>query len=352
MNALLKHQIDKYLSNKNVSNEDLMAFIDAVNTSYDNFDDQYQLQQRATAISSQELIEANNQLKKETQLQRNIIDQLNTAIEAINSSAQTENKKENKENTLNLNPQQLAEFINKQTNEISHINKQREKLMNELESQNEELDNYAYLVSHDLKSPLRSIDALTSWLKQESDDSKAGNNSENLKLIRDNVEKMDNLISGILNYSTINKKQSQVYQLETKAIIDEILAETQIPEHILIKIAPDMPTINGDKFRIKQLFKNLIDNAIKYNNKKQGLLEIGNAKQPNHWQFYVKDNGVGIDKQYFDKIFKPFQKLENNSTATGIGLSIAKKIVLAYEGKIWVESAINIGTTIHFTIKK
>ena len=349
MNSLLKHQVKQYLSSKNVSNDDLMSFIDAVNRSYDNFDDQYVLQQRALAISSDELSIANEKLKQETLVQRNLIDKLNGILETLRFHELPGYKKSE---ALNLDGVKLAEFIDKQTQEIMSMNAQREKLMGELEAQNEELSDYAYLVSHDLKSPLRSIDTLTAWLNPEEEGVETGDKSEHLKLIRDNVEKMDNLINGILNYSTINKKNTQICDLDVNIVISEIFNATTVPEHIEVKLPAKFPIILADKFRIKQLFQSLIDNAIKFNDKAKGLLEIGFSEEANHWQFYVKDNGKGIDKAYFDKIFKPFQKLENNPSATGIGLSIAKKIVTAYDGKIWVNSKLSDGSTFYFTIKK
>ncbi|TXE14983.1 two-component sensor histidine kinase [Seonamhaeicola algicola] len=352
MNSLLKHQVKKYLSNKNVSNEDLMAFLDAVNRSYDNFDEQILMQQRAMEISSEELFEANKNLKKETEIQSNLIDKLNKVIETLNFTGPLETSKNTQQSTANLDGIKLAEFIEKQTQEIVEMNKQREKLMGELERQNEELSNYAYLVSHDLKSPLRSIDALTTWLNEETNGSETNNKAQNLQLIRANVERMDNLITGILNYSTVNKTDSQIGIINTNTFVKDIVNDLSIPSHITIKIVDKLPEIEADKPRIRQLFESLIGNAIKYIDKEKGFIEIGVKEEGLHWQFYVKDNGKGIEKAYFDKIFKPFQKLENNTNATGIGLSISKKIVNAYGGKIWLNSTLGEGTTFYFTLKK
>ncbi|WP_248722635.1 ATP-binding protein [Seonamhaeicola sp. ML3] len=353
MNSLLKNQVKRFLSSKNVSNEDLMAFLDAVNNSYNKFDEQYLIQQRALLVSSDELNEANKVLRHESNIQSALIDKLNKVVESLNFGEMSkEAKASQKMAPENLDGLSLAEFIDKQTQEIVEMNKQREKLMGELERQNEELSNYAYLVSHDLKSPLRSIDALTAWLNEEAETNKKENTSENLKLIRDNVEKMDNLITGILDYSTVNKNESLTSVINLESYIKEIINSISIPEHIDIKVLNALPKINADKPRIKQLFENLIDNAIKYNDKEKGFIEIGVEEETMHWKFHIRDNGKGIEKDYFDKIFKPFQKLENNPNATGIGLSIAKKIINAYGGKIWLESKLGIGTTFYFTIKK
>ena len=125
----------------------------------------------------------------------------------------------------------------------------------------------------------------------------------------------------------------------------------RLPEGFKTIIHP-LPKIQGDKSRLLQLFQNLIENAIKYNDKKNGFLEIGCEDIGSHWKFYIKDNGQGIEEKYFDKIFETFQKLENTVESTGIGLSIAKKIVEIYGGEIWLNSKINEGTTFYFTLQK
>lgn len=349
MNSLLKHQVKKYLSSKNVSNEDLMAFIDAVNRSYDNFDEQYLLQQRAMLISSEELSDSNKRLQNESKIQSNLIDKLNNVIESLKIHEMPGHKNAG---TSNMDGLKLAEFIDKQTNEIIEMNKQREKLLKELESQNQELSDYAYLVSHDLKSPLRSIDTLTAWINQEAEEKNTENTSEKLKLIRDNVEKMDNLIGGILNYSTINKNEHQTGDIDVNIVLKEVLSSISLPENISVNLPSDFPIVKADKPRLKELFLNLIDNAIKFNDKENGVVEIGFEDESNSWKFYVKDNGKGIERAYFDKIFKPFQKLSSSSNSIGMGLSLAKKIVLAYKGKLWLESELGRGSVFYFTIPK
>ncbi|WP_299120328.1 ATP-binding protein [uncultured Winogradskyella sp.] len=229
--------------------------------------------------------------------------------------------------------------------------KRQQVLLNNLELRNQELSDYAHMVSHDLKSPLRSIDTLTTWLKDDYGDKFDENGNSNIKLIRNNVEKMDTLINGILEYSTIGKNRTEVYDVDTNKLIDDILDIIQIPENITV-IKNDLPIIKGDKYRLQQLFQNLIGNAISYNDKDHGSVEIGFSDKNKFWEFYIIDNGKGIDNKYFDKIFKTFEKLENNLESTGIGLSIVKKIVDLYGGKIWLTSKLNEGTTFYFTLKK
>ena len=125
-----------------------------------------------------------------------------------------------------------------------------------------------------------------------------------------------------------------------------------IPEKLTITILSNLPMVKGDKTKFQQLFQNLIGNAIKFNKKENGTVEIDCIEKDSFYQFSVKDNGIGIEKKYHDKIFKIFHSLNKNKESTGIGLSIVKKIVNLYDGEIWLESSLNVGSTFYFTLKK
>lgn len=349
MNSLLKRQIRKYLHNNIKNQEELAPFLDAINRSYENFNEQFNMLQRATSISSGELFNANSQLKKESSSQKEIIEKLNKVVDAL-KFYDLENK--DAQDNIELDGSKLVDFIENQTKEIIEINKQRDILLNNLEKQNQELGDYAHMVSHDLKSPLRAIESLTTWLKEDYEHIIDLKGKETINHIKNNVEKMDALVNGILEYSTIGKTESDVFNINLNTILNEILETVYCPENIEIKVS-NLPTIKGNKHRLKQLFQNIIDNSIKYNDKKQGVIEIGFEDfSTTHWQFHIKDNGKGIDKKYFEKIFMTFKKLENNVDSSGIGLSIVKKIVDLYEGEIWLNSEIDKGTTFYFTLKK
>ena len=348
MNSLLKRQIRKYLTEELKNSESLTDFINAVDKSYDNFDEQSAMIQRAMAISSDELFAANRRLQEEAEEQKKLIAKLKSVIDTLKFyNLKDENEKEGVE----LSGEKLIDFIDNQTKEIVEINKQKEELLNELAHQNEELSDYAHMVSHDLKSPLRSIDTLTAWLKEDYNDLFDENGKSTLTLIRNNVEKMDTLIKGILEYSAIGQNKTEIYNVNLNKLIDSITSAIGIPEHIHLT-KHKLPTVQGDKFRLQQLFQNLLSNAIKYNDKKRGEIEIGVEDKKRYWQFFVKDNGKGIEEAYFNKIFETFEKLENNEQSSGIGLSIVKKIVDLYGGKVWLTSKISHGSTFYFTLKK
>ncbi|ALJ06476.1 histidine kinase [Pseudalgibacter alginicilyticus] len=348
MNSLLKRQVRKYLNTESM-NPNMELFIDSVNKSYNNYDEHFAMLQRAMSISSEELFTANQKLQNEAKEQQEVIDKLKNVINTLKVYELPEGINANETELTGLH---LVNFLDSQTKDIIEINAQREKVLQKLAEQNQELSDYAHMVSHDLKSPLRSIYTLTTWLKDDYKDKIDANGHESLDLIRNNVEKMDNLISGILDYTTINKNKSEFYDVDIDKLIDDILETIEIPNTISIKKASQLPVINGDKYRLQQLFQNMIDNAIKYNDKENGFIEIGFKNQTDFWEFYVKDNGKGIDAAYFEKIFKTFGKLENNSKSTGIGLSIVKKIIDIYGGKVWLESELGKGTTFYFTLKK
>jgi signal transduction histidine kinase len=298
MNHLLKCQIREYLGEDLAAQKDLEKFIKVIEKTYNSYEEQIITVQQAMTNSSQ-----------------------------------------------------LIEYINEQTKNIVDINKHREQLVKDLTNQNQELNDYAHIVSHDLKSPLRSIDALVSWLQDDYKDKIDEQGVKNINLIRSNVEKMDALISGILEYSSISKTKTENYDVDLNLLLEDILSDLNIPKHINITYNK-LPSIEGDKYRLKQIFQNLIHNAIKFNDKNKGLVIINSEELDDYWKFSIEDNGKGIEEVYFEQIFKAFSKLENDSTSTGIGLSIVKKIIDLYDGRIWVKSEIKKGSTFYFIIKK
>ncbi len=347
MNSLLKRQIRKFLPKEFQSNSKLDNFLDAINRSYTTSEEQFTMLQRATTISSEELFTANQKLKEESDSQKKIIDKLKNLIDTLKFYDLEEDQLLESSDSL-----KLVDFIDNQTKEIIKINKQKDKLVESLERQNQELNDYAHMVSHDLKSPLQSIDALTTWVIDDYSEVLDASGKETLELIRDNVEKMDTLVKGILQYSTIDKIEKELYDVSLNILVNNIINNLDQTENVSFIIPNKLPIIKGDNYRLEQLFSHLINNAIKFNDKKQINIEIGFTEENNYWKFYIKDNGKGIEKKYFDKIFVAFQKLEDNYQSSGIGLSIVKKIVELYKGEIYLQSILNEGSTFYFSIKK
>lgn len=231
--------------------------------------------------------------------------------------------------------------------------KEKDNILLQLEKNNEELKSFAHIVSHDLKSPLRSMAALVSWIKEDNTNTFDKETNTNCDLILAKIDKMDALINGILKYSSIDKINNTREKINLNTLVYEIVENIYIPNNIKIVINTKLPCIAiGDKFRFKQLFQNLISNAIKYNDKEKGKIIIDVQKKQGTHVYSITDNGIGIEKKYHNKIFKVFETLGKTSdNSTGIGLSIVKKIIDMYNGKIWIESKVNHGTTFFFAFK-
>jgi len=229
---------------------------------------------------------------------------------------------------------------------------QKEQLMADLEQSNKSLQEYAHIVSHDLKSPLRSISALSTWLYEDYKEILDENGVSQLGLMQEKVEAMDKLIDGILKYSTVSSDTIENTQVDVNEVVKEITDIIFIPEHVQVTVVKELPTIFADKTKIHQLFQNFLSNAVVHIENPVGLVKIDCEESATHWQFSIADNGVGIPKEYHEKIFKIFQSVGNKERSTGIGLSIVKKIIDLYEGKVWLDSEPDKGTTFYFTLKK
>ena len=254
------------------------------------------------------------------------------------------------ESVANLVVLQFKSALNLRERNKSDI-KNRE-LLKKLKKSNEELQEYAHIVSHDLKSPLRSIAALTSWIKTDNIAAFDEVSLQNFEDLEMTLQNMDNLISDVLKFASLNAKPTEYKPIDLDLLVRNLINVLYVPENISINILNKLPIVKGDKIRFQQLFQNLIDNAIKFSNKEKGFINIDFKDYNSFYKFSVKDNGIGIQEKHFENIFKIFQSLEKAKNSSGIGLSMVKKIVNIYKGEIWLESKIEKGTTFYFTIKK
>lgn len=245
-----------------------------------------------------------------------------------------------------------AQGIVRDVTELKTLEIQKEKLLKKLEKSNDELQEYAHIVSHDLKSPLRSIDALVNWIKDDNKDKLDEVSLQNFKLIETTLEKMEQLISDVLSYSSVGTNESEKVNVNLDEVITDLIEIMYKPDHVTVEVLNKLPTLKGDKTKLQQLFQNLISNAIKFIDKEKGFVKINVENLQTHYQFSIADNGMGIEKKFHDKIFKIFHSLNKSKDSTGIGLSIVKKIIDLHEGEIWLESEPGKGTTFFFTLKK
>ncbi|CAM1356577.1 PAS domain-containing sensor histidine kinase [Tenacibaculum halocynthiae] len=254
------------------------------------------------------------------------------------------------ETIANLAATQLKNALNLQLRIEADI--ENKALLKSLTKSNQELKDFAHVVSHDLKSPLRSMNALASWIKEENAKTTNQVIDDDINLLLKKIDKMEHLINGILKYASIDQVKSTKQKTDLHNLVKDIIDTIYIPKNIKINILNKLPKLEVEKFRIYQLFQNLISNAVKYNDKQEGIINITCKEEEETWLFSVQDNGIGISDKYHKKIFEIFQTLEKSEDSTGVGLSIVKKIVDIYEGKIWLTSKINEGTVFYFTLPK
>lgn len=231
---------------------------------------------------------------------------------------------------------------------------EEQKLTAQLRKTNQALEEFAYVVSHDLKAPLRAVERLSSWISEDCADKIDDKSKENLALLRQRIIFMSNLIDGILEYSRAGRVDLDVSMVNTKALLQELIGNINPDGKFNIHLADDLPCIKTAKIPLTQVFSNLISNSIKHHHQTTGTIEIGVRDLGNSYEFFVADDGPGIEPEYHDKVFMIFQTLQSKDVlkTSGIGLSIVKKIVELQGGKISVGSVKGRGATFQFTWPK
>jgi light-regulated signal transduction histidine kinase (bacteriophytochrome) len=227
-------------------------------------------------------------------------------------------------------------------------------LLREIKGANEELKNFAYVVSHDLKAPLRAISSLADWISTDYADKFDSEGKEQMRLLINRVHRMDGLINGILLYSRVGRVKETIAAVDIDRLVHDVIHSLLPPGNISITVAGTLPMVMTEPTRIQQVFQNLISNAIKYMDKPNGKISISCVAEGKFWKFSVADNGPGIRQQHFEKIFQLFQTLapRDRIESTGVGLALVKKIVEMYGGEIWVESVVGEGSTFVFTLPR
>ncbi len=228
----------------------------------------------------------------------------------------------------------------------------------EIKKQNQELDEFAYVVSHDLKEPLAGISFISNLLVDEYYNSFDETGKTYIASLIDFSKRLGALIDALLDLSRIGRITNQLERVDLQEVLFNVkqnLSHRLNRDEVEFLVPRTVPYVYGDKTRIEQVFFNLVGNAIKFNDKPRPRVEIGYAEYSGEqWQFYVRDNGIGIESEYFEKIFKIFERLQPREEyeGNGAGLTIVKKIVEHHGGKVWLESVLDEGTTFYFTLPK
>ncbi|AUX44826.1 histidine kinase [Sorangium cellulosum] len=231
---------------------------------------------------------------------------------------------------------------------------ERQRLVQALERSNKELDQFAYVTSHDLKAPLRGIANLSQWIEEDLNDKMTDESRKQLDLLRGRVHRLENLIDGILSYSRAGRIREKAEAIDVGRLLREMVELLAPPPETRVEIAPDMPVIVTERTPLQQTFLNLISNALKHAGRADPEVRIGVRDAGSYWEFSVSDNGSGIAPEYHDRIWGIFQTLKarDKVEGTGIGLSVVQKIVQSKGARAWVESALGAGATFRFTWPK
>ena len=242
---------------------------------------------------------------------------------------------------------------------LARATRRRERLIRQLERSNKDLDQFAYVASHDLKAPLRGIANLSSWIEEDLAPVMTDDTREQMTLMRGRVHRMEALIDGVLQYSRAGRVRAAPEPIDTGALVDDVVELLAPPAGTEITVADGMPQVLAERVPLQQVFLNLIGNAIKYGRRSDGPVQVRvswaeeevDPDAPRLYRFSVADNGPGIAPQYHERVFGIFQTLQSRDEVegTGIGLSVVKKIVEGQGGRVWVESAEGEGATFHFT---
>lgn len=223
-----------------------------------------------------------------------------------------------------------------------------------LEKRNTELDQFAYIVSHDLKAPLRAIANLSQWLEEDLEAHLTDNTRHQMDLLRSRAHRMEALINGLLHYSRSCRVRTDLEAVDVEALLEEVIDSLAPPPEFAVTVMPGMPTLITERLPLEQVFANLISNGIKHNPRRDGQIVISVMEQTEFYEFAIADNGPGIAPEYHEKVFVMFQTLEARDTVenTGVGLAIVKKIIEDKGGTISLESALSQGATFRFTWPK
>ena len=232
--------------------------------------------------------------------------------------------------------------------------KELEITMNELEHSNKELEQFAYITSHDLREPLRMITSFLQLLERRYKDQLDQDANEFIGFAVDGAKRLDAMTNDLLQYSRITSEKREITPVNFEHVLEHAITNLKVPieENNAVITHDPLPTINGDEQLKVQLFQNLLGNAIKYRSQETPKIHISATKEKNHYLFSIKDNGIGMSPEHLERIFTIFQRLHTHDEyeGTGIGLAIAQKIVHQQGGRIWVESKSGKGSTFYFTM--
>ncbi len=221
----------------------------------------------------------------------------------------------------------------------------------ELERSNRDLDQFAYVASHDLKAPLRAISTLAGWIEEDLEEKLTGDSKEQMRLLRSRVARMDALIEGVLHYSRVGRMESEGEEVDVGELLREVIELQAPPPGFTIAVESGMPVFTAKRLRLGQVFSNLINNAVKYHDRDEGRIDVRAERRGELYEFTVEDDGPGIAPEHHERAFVMFQTLQprDEIESTGLGLALIKRLVEEEGGKITLESEVGKGARFRFT---
>ncbi|WP_315787583.1 PAS domain S-box protein [Fischerella sp. JS2] len=256
---------------------------------------------------------------------------------------------------IDISDRKQAELaIQQRAEELTRVNTILAQTTTMLKKRNDELDQFAYVTSHDLKAPLRAIANLSEWIEEDLQDQLPEENRQQMHLLRGRVQRMEALINGLLEYSRIGRVKTPLCVVKVDEMLQEVIESLAPPPSFTIEIQPGMPTLLTKRLPLQLVFSNLISNAIQHHNRSDGHVKISVEDRGDYYEFAIADDGPGIALEFQNKIFVIFQTLEarDHKESTGVGLAIVKKIVETETGTITLNSQLSVGSTFRFTWPK
>lgn len=255
---------------------------------------------------------------------------------------------------MRLGEKKMFTGIVRDISERKRAEEQQSRLLQEIRNANKDLTSFAYVVSHDLKAPLRGIASLAQWISTDYAEKFDDAGREQIALLINRVHRMNNLIDGILQYSRIGRVTEAQVGIDLDRMLSDVIDLLAPPPHIKVTVEGPLPVVQAEPTRLQQVFQNLLSNAIKHMGKPDGDIRICCDDEEQYWRFTVSDNGPGIEERHFERIFQLFQTLapRDRVEGTGVGLALVRKIVEMYGGTVAVASTPGAGSRFSFTLPK